>query len=57
MELQINDTIIKDPLSIATNLNSILTNSVKDMKQHFASSLCSDNVIDSKLLMSQIILA
>ena len=46
MELQINDLIIKDPLSIATNLNSFFINSVKEITQHFASSLCSDNVTD-----------
>jgi len=46
MELQINDSIIKDPLSIATNLNSYFINSVKDITQHFVSPLCCDNVID-----------
>lgn len=46
IELQINNSIIKDPALIATNFNDFFINSVKEITQHFAPPAYTENVSD-----------
>uniref|UniRef100_A0A669CUH2 Reverse transcriptase domain-containing protein n=1 Tax=Oreochromis niloticus TaxID=8128 RepID=A0A669CUH2_ORENI len=46
IELYVNNSIVREPLSIASNLNTFFISSVKEISQSFDSVVCSDNVND-----------